>query len=471
MRIPNLFAHKFSKLLLVPSRWRRYFRNMDSADLRPPAAVRGMTVLRREAFAKSVNVPYLKVPSELNFNTVCTAVKKLLLKMEHYKPVQTEEAKIILHPQGVRSWDDLKELKLAGINCECLGWQEIELGYDNWRYDEIFRAVLPEDKEGLSAFSKVGHVIHLNLKDHLLPYKGLIGEVIKDKITTCRTVVNKLDTIDNTYRNFAMELLAGEEDYQVSVKENGTVYEFDFSKVYWNPRLSTEHEKVAKMLKKEDVLLDIYAGVGPFSIPVAKRGCTALANDLNPESYKALVNNCKKNKVETRVKCFNRNGIDFIREEVKEFILEINTKSDFKGTVHITMNLPALAVEHLEHFVGLLASHETATITHFPLVHVYCFAKGIEDKKDIARQMVEHNMGIALGENLKEIAFVRNVSPNKDMMRVSFYLTNEILFSKASLKRTTPVEDDQTPKRQCLDESSQNGQEKHEKSPTAEANS
>ncbi|KAL9699308.1 hypothetical protein quinque_002749 [Culex quinquefasciatus] len=301
------------------------------------------------------------------------AVKKLLLKMERYKPVRTEEAKIILHPAGVKSWDDLKELKLDGLDSDCLGWEEIQIGFDNWRYDEIFRAVLPEDKEGLSAFSKVGHVIHVNLKGHLLPYKALIGEVIKDKIATCRTVVNKLDTIDNTYRNFAMELLAGEEDYQVSVKENGTVYEFDFSKVYWNPRLSTEHEKVAKI------------------IPVAKKGCSVLANDLNPESYKALVHNCKKNKVEGRVKCFNRNGIDFIREEVKTFIVEINhKKDDFKGTINITMNLPALAVEHLEHFVGLL-SDETVTIVHFPLVHVYCFAKGVEDKKDIARQMINVN--------------------------------------------------------------------------------
>uniref|UniRef100_A0A8D8AAC5 tRNA (guanine(37)-N1)-methyltransferase n=1 Tax=Culex pipiens TaxID=7175 RepID=A0A8D8AAC5_CULPI len=470
MRIPNLFTNKFSRLFPVPSRWRHYFHNMDCPDLRPPAAVRGMIVLEREAFNKQVKVPYLKVPGELNFNTVCLAVKKLLLKMERYKPVRTEEAKIILHPAGVKSWDDLKELNLDGLDSDCLGWQEIQIGFDNWRYDEIFRAVLPEDKEGLSAFSKVGHVIHLNLKDHLLPYKGLIGEVIKDKIATCRTVVNKLDTIDNTYRNFAMELLAGEEDYQVSVKENGTIYEFDFSKVYWNPRLSTEHEKVAKMLRKEDVLLDIYAGVGPFSIPVAKKGCTVLANDLNPESYKALVNNCKKNKVEGRVKCFNRNGIDFIRDEVRTFIVEINKKDDFKGTVNITMNLPALAVEHLEHFVGLL-SDETVTIVHFPLVHVYCFAKGIEDKKDIARQMVKENMGIELGENLKEIAFVRNVSPNKDMMRVSFYLTNEILFSKRELKRDREVEVEHSPKRQCLDQSAQNGQEEHKKSSASETSS
>ncbi|XP_038114805.1 tRNA (guanine(37)-N1)-methyltransferase isoform X1 [Culex quinquefasciatus] len=470
MRIPNLFTNKFSRLVSIPSRWRHYFRNMDCPDLRPPAAVRGMTVLEREAFNKQAKVPYLKVPGELNFNTVCMAVKKLLLKMERYKPVRTEEAKIILHPAGVNSWDDLKELKLDGLDSDCLGWEEIQIGFDNWRYDEIFRAVLPEDKEGLSSFSKVGHVIHLNLKDHLMPYKALIGEVIKDKIATCRTVVNKLDTIDNTYRNFAMELLAGEEDYQVSVKENGTVYEFDFSKVYWNPRLSTEHEKVAKMLRKEDVLLDIYAGVGPFSIPVAKKGCSVLANDLNPESYKALVHNCKKNKVEGRVKCFNRNGIDFIREEVKTFIVEINKKDDFKGTINITMNLPALAVEHLEHFVGLL-SNETVTIVHFPLVHVYCFAKGVEDKKDIARQMVKDNMGIELGENLKEIAFVRNVSPNKDMMRVSFYLTNEILFSKRELKRNREAENEHSPKRQCLDQTAQNGQEEHKKSSTGETSS
>lgn len=437
---------------LLTFRWRHYFRNMSCPELIPPAAVRGLTVLDRSAFDRRVNAPQLVVPRELDFQKICVAVKKLLLKMERFKPIVSGEYKITLHPLAVKRWEDLKEAGLEdkGLSEKDLVWEEIQLGYDNWRYDEILKAVLPEDKEALTAFSKVGHVVHLNLKEHLLPYKDLIGQVIKDKVVGCRTVVNKLMTIDNTYRNFQMELLCGDEDYQVSLKENGCIFEFDFSKVYWNSRLSTEHLRVVEMLKKGDVLLDVYAGVGPFSIPAGKKGCTVLANDLNPDSYKALVHNCSKNKVQSRVTCLNKNGIDFIKDEIKQFIISKSQDDNHTGNTHITMNLPALAVEHLENYVGLL-QNEAIEIKHFPLVHVYCFAKGVEDNKLLARNLVETNMGIQLGGNLKEIAFVRNVAPNKDMMRVSFYLTKEILCQDRSQLKRAPSEADSQPdsKRKC----------------------
>jgi tRNA (guanine37-N1)-methyltransferase len=115
-------------------------------------------------------------------------------------------------------------------------------------------------------------------------------------------VVNKSSNIDNTFRNFEMEILArksGEEngsknksekvpenksengdddsfgqisnDFVVSVRENGAKFMFDFSKVYWNPRLVTEHQKIVDLLKVGDLLFDVFAGVGPFSVPAAMK--------------------------------------------------------------------------------------------------------------------------------------------------------------------------------------------------------
>lgn len=52
-----------------------------------------------------------------------------------------------------------------------------------------------------------------------------------------KTVVNKEGIIDNTFRNFKMDLLAGEENYVTQIKEHNCVFELDFSKVYWNSRL------------------------------------------------------------------------------------------------------------------------------------------------------------------------------------------------------------------------------------------
>ena len=56
-------------------------------------------------------------------------------------------------------------------------------------------------------------------------------------MSNVKTVVNKLNAIDNTFRNFQMELLAGEDNLVTLCRENGFTFKMDFSKVYWNPRL------------------------------------------------------------------------------------------------------------------------------------------------------------------------------------------------------------------------------------------
>ncbi|XP_019846134.3 tRNA (guanine(37)-N1)-methyltransferase isoform X1 [Bactrocera dorsalis] len=443
-------------LLQQFKRQRHYWRNMDSSLLEPPASVRGMLELQRDAFKKPVQLPRLRVP-ETDSNKVLPLVKKLLLKMERLRPVRVLEKsnedgdvapmrEILLHPLAVKSWDCLPTTELLKLKVEPSNfyYNELVLNYDNWRADEIFKSVLPAGDEGLTSYSRIGHIVHLNLRDHLLPYKTLIGQVLLDKVPGCRTVVNKAATIDNTYRNFQLELICGEAQYQVETKENGVLFEFDFSRVYWNPRLSTEHERITKMLNANDVLYDVFAGVGPFSVPAARKKCWVLANDLNPESFKWLQHNGKRNKCLTHMKTFNKDGRQFLLEDVKPDLLKRwkeKTTADY--SIHITMNLPAMAVEFLDAFRGFLNEEEAKDFLNqqlnYPTVHVYCFAKG-EDTKTLARALVEDNLGLSLTDNLEDINFVRNVAPNKDMYRVSFRLTNEILTTPIAKKTAEEIQ-------------------------------
>jgi len=64
-----------------------------------------------------------------------------------------------------------------------------------------------------------------------------VGQVILDKVAVVKTVVHKTQVIDNTFRNFEMEVIAGEADFITVAREHGFSYKMDFSKVYWNPRL------------------------------------------------------------------------------------------------------------------------------------------------------------------------------------------------------------------------------------------
>ncbi|XP_034249624.1 tRNA (guanine(37)-N1)-methyltransferase [Thrips palmi] len=403
--------------------------------LLPPSSVNGMKILDREKFSKSIYVPYLLVSKE-NIPNTLKVTKKYLLKMPNLNPVQTIEGssdkKIILDPFKLMDClaSDEKE-KLGGLKDNDFKMCEIILSYENWLAEGILKTVLPQDQEGVSSWSTIGHIIHVNLRDHLLDYKHLIGQVLLDKNKQARSVVNKANSIDSTFRTFQIELLAGDENMLTQVKENHCKFEFDFSKVYWNPRLVGEHERVVNEIDSGSILYDVFAGVGPFAVPAAKKKCRVLANDLNPESFKWLQHNVKSNKVSDRVTVFNKDGADFIRSDIKAD-LEKYWSGDNHKPCHITMNLPAMAVEFLKNFKFLFLESEKPSTFISPIVHVYCFIKNAEDSSKAAQELVEHHLGTELNENLKKVFLVRTVSNNKDMMRVSFSLPENILFGNDS---------------------------------------
>lgn len=390
---------------------------------------------------------------------------------------------------------------------------EARADYDHWNADDVLSALLPEGlPEGTpTAFTTTGHIAHVNLRDEYAPYKFIIGQVILDKNTAIRTVVNKLDTIDNEFRFFKMERLAGDDDYMVTLSESGCSFTFDFRTVYWNSRLHTEHARLLDIFKPFDVISDVMAGVGPFAVPAAKRGCHVLANDLNPASYESMLVNQVKNRVEERLKPFCEDGRAFIRNSIKLCwqqpfdgtpVSEIDRKTLLSSTTskqrakkeharmnlikaipgsapmecgpprrlidHFVMNLPATAIEFLDAFRGAykdIAGEELeqeferrlkteGKETVFPMVHVHCFTKDLEEPyKDIC-QRANQALGIpedsphrlipptkqesgdastamqslSLTPTETSLHLVRSVAPNKDMYCLSFRLTRAILF-------------------------------------------
>lgn len=93
------------------------------------------------------------------------------------------------------------------------------------------------------------------------------------------------------------ELLAGEDDLQTDLKEGGSSFRFDYSKVFWNSRLQTEHARLVDLFKPGQAVCDAMAGVGPFAVPAGKKGVFVWANDLNPDCYDALKDCIDLNKV------------------------------------------------------------------------------------------------------------------------------------------------------------------------------
>lgn len=140
---------------------------------------------------------------------------------------------------------------------------------------------------------------HLNLREPYTPYKSLIAAVLMDKNSSIRTVINKTDEVgaSSEFRTFNFEVLAGEPNVNVETKVGDLIFRFDYSKVYWNTRLSTEHDLLVRQFRPGEAVCDVMAGVGPFAVRAGKQGVFAWANDLNPDCYFYLGEAIRRNKV------------------------------------------------------------------------------------------------------------------------------------------------------------------------------
>lgn len=402
--------------------------------LLPSEDVRGMKIFKIDKFTKLVTVPTIVI-NKNNVETANKVLKNYIIKLNNFKSVRSSsnnsESIFFLDPSKFSSCDDLN---LDFITIKNLNYVKIELGYNNWNHDEILKAVLPE-KSMLSSYSAIGSIVHVNLKPELLDYKEVIGQVLKDKLKGCKSVVNKIDNINNVYRNFEYEVINGSSDLKTTVKENKCLFDLDFSEVYWNPRLCTEHERILKKLNSGDLLYDVFAGIGPFSVPAAKMGCIVMANDLNPNSCKWLEVNKKKNRIKNELlTIINKDGSKFIQEDLKTHLILWSKKITLENKIHVTMNLPAIAVEFIKYFNNLFEWEEISDFS-LPILHVYTFVKSDKSYEEGLKSIMEEYFNNVEKEDIQEILRVRNVAPNKEMVRISFQIRKEVLCKTKNIKK------------------------------------
>jgi len=384
------------------------------------------------------------------------------IKASHRSKRANAKTKLVLLAPKVSS-EDLQELP-ADLRKFCLSDSleivKYKLVLDPFKHKsliEILRDVLPKDVPASSSFETIGHVVHINLLDSQQPYRKKIGEIVLKKLKAnhIRSVVVKTDKITDKFRVFPMEVVAGDKNLVTEVKEHGCTFKLDYGKVYWNSRLQTEHWRIVKTLQKEDIICDMFCGIGPFAVPAGKRGCKVYANDLNPESYRWLEENVQLNKVDKQVSCFNLDAREFVRNLTKDLI---DSKKQLFTVV--TMNLPATAIEFLDVFRDLYPPNTSEA--SMPVIHCYCFSKGesFDEMSRKAMNRIEKVLDFKISN--PSIHNVRNVSPKKDMLCISFKLPYRLAV-QTSNDVSVPV-GSKRPLESLNDSSTQNSEAKRHKS-------
>ena len=140
-----------------------------------------------------------------------------------------------------------------------------------------------ENMQLVSAFDQIGDIIIVRIPDSLLPKKKVIGKALLDQVKTANSVFYQSSPVEGDFRTRNLELIEGQVKTETEYKENGCRFIVDVEKAFFSPRLSTERERISNLVNDDEVIINMFGGVGMFSLLAArKKSCTIYNLDINP---------------------------------------------------------------------------------------------------------------------------------------------------------------------------------------------
>ncbi|ELZ22340.1 hypothetical protein C475_17548 [Halosimplex carlsbadense 2-9-1] len=201
------------------------------------------------------------------------------------------------------------------------------------------------------SYERLGDVVIVDEDD---PERaGALADAIVESALPVKTVVNRASKVKGTERVRDWEVLAGESTEAVH-REYGCEFALDLATVYFSPRLATERHRVAEQVADGERAFDMFAGVGPFVVPFAKRGATAVGVDINEDAIEYLRENARRNGV--------AEAVTAICGDVREVAAEYEGWAD-----RLVMNLPHSADEFLDTAVALAS--DDCVVHYYDIQH------------------------------------------------------------------------------------------------------
>jgi tRNA (guanine37-N1)-methyltransferase len=222
------------------------------------------------------------------------------------------------------------------------------------------------------AFNIIGSIAVVDFPEGLEIYNEIISEEILKMQKNVKTVAKRISITSGVERIKEVEIIAGEQTTETICKENGLRLKLDINKVFFSPRLGSERLRIESQICGNETVIDMFCGIGPFSILIAKRhpDSKIYAIDINESAINYLEENMKMNKVK---------NIITIADDIRKAAERIGPVGD-----RLIMNLPRSSLEYLD-LIPKLAKDNSAKARHNAVVHLYCLLKDeeIEETKDM----------------------------------------------------------------------------------------
>lgn len=139
------------------------------------------------------------------------------------------------------------------------------------------------------SFDIVGDIVLVRIPPELLPRAGAIGEALLRFVPGARLVARD-EGVHGPERRRTLVRLAGEGPFRTRHRENGLELEVDVARAYFSPRLGREHARIAALVRPGETVFDLFCGVGPFALTIARAGRArrTFAVDSNPAAIELL---------------------------------------------------------------------------------------------------------------------------------------------------------------------------------------
>jgi len=231
-----------------------------------------------------------------------------------------------------------------------------------------------ETAQVYSAFDQIGDIVIIKIPDELIPKKTLIAGAILANVKTAKAVFAQVSAVKGDFRVRDLEFIAGENRTVTEYKEHACRFKVDVAKTYFSPRLSTERLRIAGMVGDNETIVNMFAGVGTYSVVIAKtnKTCKIYSIDSNSAASDLDKINAKLNKVQDRVVSICGDAAEVIKGQLA------------RQADRVLMPLPERAKEFVD--PAVLALKEKGIVHYF--AHVKADSKkagnelGLEDAHD-----------------------------------------------------------------------------------------
>jgi len=276
---------------------------------------------------------------------------------------------------------------------------------------EALKGILEDNelKKLIASYDIIGDIILIRIHPDLESKRVIIADALHKIHPRVRSVtaVPLYSYTDKLYRTKDLEVIWGDENLETTHKESGCFFRVNPRSVFFSPRLSYERMRIAKKVLHGETIINMFSGVGCFSIVIAKKQprTKIYSIDVNPYAYEYMKKNVRLNKMEGKVIPI----LGDVREELKKLGLE--------GVAdRVLMPLPEQAHSFLPFAARALNLDKEGAGS---VIHYYDIAQGRKEDglfkmsfkraKDILASALENSLRVEIGEQ----RIVRSVAPRK----------------------------------------------------------